>query len=1022
MAAGLMLLLVLSVRAGAAEAAVSFNRQIRPVLADKCFLCHGHDERTRKAKLRLDREESALSKKAIVPGKPEESELMKRISSADPEHVMPPPKTHKTLTAAEKELLRAWIAQGAKYEGHWAYIPPTKAQIPGTANAIDYLVQERLKTVGLKPSPEAERRVLARRLYFDLVGLPPRPDEVAAFEHDSSTNAYADLVEKLLSSAHYGERMAMGWLDVARFADTIGYHSDNPRNVWPYRDYVIRAFNEDKPFDQFTREQLAGDLLPQCGLEQRVGSAFNRLLLTTEEGGAQPKDYEYRMLTDRVRALGTVWLGQTLGCCACHDHKFDPPTTRDFYSLGAFFADVKEPSIGRREEGEMVPDKKQETELARLEGEVSALEGDLGAEHPELKDAFAAWQKEQREALDREKQWTVLIPYRARSSRGATLKVQKEGSILAEGKKPDRDTYTLTFTNAPGRVAGLRLETLPHDSLPAKGPGRAANGNFVIGRITGRLRHSESEEAELKFKSARATFEQTMAAENNPGKAWAAAAVITDDTNEDSFGWAILPEVGKPQQMLLELSEVVSVGGGDSLVLELRQNFGNGNHTLGHFRVSACTDPEVVHGPYVLPPPAEVAELLRACSEKPTAEQVQKLFEQFKASAPQLAGLRQKLAAARKAKTDFETTIPRCLVTVRLGERRTVHILPRGNFLSEQAGEVVDPALPPYLPGARASTKEQLLTRLDLANWIVSRQNPLTARVTMNRLWKQFFGTGLSRLLDDLGTQGEAAPNQALLDWLACEFMDSGWDMKHMVRLIVASQTYRQVSTQTPELRAKDPYNRELACQSRWRLEAELVRDNALTVSGLMTPTIGGPSVKPYQPDGYWENLNFPPRTYESSKGEDQYRRGLYVWWQRSFVHPAMLAFDAPTREECAAERIRSNIPQQALVLLNDPTFVETSRAFATRILKEGGDDAASRMNWAWRQALAREPQTGELEVLMRLLKQFQADYARDSAAAEALLKVGLQPAPEGIDPAELASWANVARVILNLHETITRS
>jgi hypothetical protein len=292
----------------------------------------------------------------------------------------------------------------------------------------------------------------------------------------------------------------------------------------------------------------------------------------------------------------------------------------------------------------------------------------------------------------------------------------------------------------------------------------------------------------------------------------------------------------------------------------------------------------------------------------------------------------------------------------------------------------------------------------------------------MNRLWKQFFGTGLSRLLDDLGTQGEAPPNQALLDWLACEFMDSGWDMKHMVRLIVTSQTYRQVSTQTPELRAKDPYNRELACQSRWRLEAELVRDNALTVSGLMNLAIGGPSVKPYQPDGYWENLNFPPRTYESSKGEDQYRRGLYVWWQRSFVHPAMLAFDAPTREECAAERIRSNIPQQALVLLNDPTFVEASRAFAARILKEGGGDAASRINWAWRQALGREPQTGELEVLMRLLKQFQADYARDSAAAEALLKVGLAPAPEGIDPAELASWANVARVILNLHETITRS
>jgi hypothetical protein len=513
-----------------------------------------------------------------------------------------------------------------------------------------------------------------------------------------------------------------------------------------------------------------------------------------------------------------------------------------------------------------------------------------------------------------------------------------------------------------------------------------------------------------------------VAAENNPGKVWSAAAVLEDGTNADSFGWAILPEVGRAHQMLLELSEAVSVPGGDALVVEIRQNFGNGSHTLGHFRVSACADSDIVRGPLAAPPGGELADLLRAVSEKPTDEQRHKLFAQFKAVAPELAVLRRKLADARKAKSDFEATVPRCLVTISTGERRTVHILPRGNFLNEEAGEVVEPSLPAYLPEAKTSTKEQRLTRLDLANWVVSRQNPLTARVTMNRLWKQFFGTGLSRMLDDLGTQGEVPPNQPLLDWLACEFMDSGWDIKHMVRLMVTSQTYRQVSTQTPELRAKDPYNRELACQSRWRLEAELVRDEALSTSGLLVPTIGGPSVKPYQPEGYWENLNFPPRTYESSKGEDQYRRGLYVWWQRSYVHPAMLAFDAPTREECAAERIRSNIPQQALVLLNDPTFVEASRAFAARILKEGGADAASRMTWAWQQALARQPQAAELEVLTRLLKQFQTEYARDKAAAEALLKVGLQPIPEGLDSAELASWTNVARVILNLHETITRS
>jgi hypothetical protein len=421
-------------------------------------------------------------------------------------------------------------------------------------------------------------------------------------------------------------------------------------------------------------------------------------------------------------------------------------------------------------------------------------------------------------------------------------------------------------------------------------------------------------------------------------------------------------------------------------------------------------------------PPSEIVEIVGTNSQERSEQQQQKLLSYFKSTSPQLAGLRDKLAAANKVKSKYEGGIPRCLVTETTPEPRTVHILPRGNFLNEDAGEVVQPALPAYLPGAKVSTKGQRLTRLDLAQWLISKQNPLTARATMNRVWKQFFGTGLSKILEDLGSQGEIPPNQPLLDWLACEFMDSGWDMKHMVKLMVTSATYRQVSTQNPELRAKDPYNRELACQSRWRVDAELVRDNALSISGLLVATIGGPSAKPYQPDGYWENLNFPQRTYESSKGDEQYRRGLYTWWQRSYVHPAMLAFDAPTREECAAERIRSNIPQQALVLLNDPTFVEASRAFAVRILKEGGSDAKTRVVWAWRQALCREPKKDELEVLLNLGQKFHADYGKNSAEAESLLKVGLQPVPQGMDEAELATWTNIARVILNLHETITRS
>jgi hypothetical protein len=799
---------------------IGFNQSIRPILSDNCFACHGPDAGTRKGKLRLDLREAALDRKAIIPGKPDESELIKRIFTSDPDDLMPPSDSHKALSSAQKDLLKQWVAEGAAYEGHWSYIPPVKPSTPAGRNGIDHLVRERLKSLSLQPSPQADQRTLIRRLYFDLIGLPPTPEEVEAFERDSSPDNYARLVEKLLSRPEYGERMAIPWLDVVRFADTIGYHSDNPRNIWPYRDYVIRAFNDNKPFDQFTIEQLAGDLLPNPTQEQKVASAFNRLLLTTEEGGAQPKDYEYRMLTDRVRAVGTVWMGQTLGCAACHDHKFDPITQKDFYTMGAFFADITEPIIGKREEGMLVPNESQAAELQQLQDNLSNLQQEFDAEKPELEDAFVRWEREQ------------LAPLSA---------------LLKE----------------------------------------------------------------------------------------------------------------------------------------------------------------------------EIAAVLRTPADKRKPKQKEMLFGHFKSVTPHLAELRNSIAEARKRKEEFEKSVPRCIVSVSSDKPRTVRVLPRGDFLNE-SGEVVQPALPIFLAGEPPSDRK--LTRLDLAQWLVARDNPLTARVTMNRLWKQFFGTGLSKVLDDFGAQGEPPPNQALLDWLACEFIDTGWNFKHMVRLIVLSDTYKQSSIVSPELRARDPYNRELAAQSRWRLEAELVRDNALALSGLLVRKIGGPSAKPYQPDGYWENLNFPPRTYDASRDENQYRRGLYTWWQRSFVNPSMLAFDAPTREECIAERTRSNIPQQALVLLNDPTYVEASRAFAERIMTESTGDTRARIEWAWRQTLGRTTTSEELAALQTLYEKHLNEYTADSKAAEMLLSVGLKERNKDLNVAELAAWTNVARTILNLHETITRS
>lgn len=830
---------MLTAAATAAEprvpAKIEFNRDVRPILSENCFYCHGNDANRRKAKLRLDVREEALKKEAFVPGDPEKSELVARIVATDPDELMPPPDSHKKLTAPQKETLRRWVAQGAEYQLHWSYERPVKAAIPVGANGVDVLVRKRLAELGLQPSAEADRRTLIRRLYTDLLGLPPTPEEVAAFVNFPSAGAYEQVVERVLKNPHYGERMAIGWLDVVRFADTIGYHSDNPQNVWPYRDWVIKSFNDNKPFDRFTIEQIAGDLMPDANQETRVGSAFNRLLLTTQEGGAQPKDYEQRMLTDRVRAIGAAWMGQTTGCAQCHDHKFDPFSQRDFYSLGAFFADIEEKAVGAREEGMIVGTSEQQAHLATLDAALTEAKKVLAQVQPQLDSAQKAWEAEV---------------------------VQKW-------------VFSIEAPQAKAEFAALQLP-------PA-----------------------------------------VVTVLKEPEKKWSAKqkAVVRD-----------------------------------------------------YYRG--------------------------------------KVNQEFKTELDAVA-------KAQQQRDTFNMSLPKCLVSVSSPQKRKVRILPRGNWMDE-SGELVKAALPHYLPPPKIEDRE--LTRLDLAQWLVSRDNPLTARTVMNRLSAQLFGTGLSKVLSDLGAQGEPPPNQALLDWLACEFMESGWDFRHMVRTIVSSATYKQVSTATPELIAADPYNRELARQTPFRLEAELVRDNALAIAGLLAPKIGGPSVKPYQPDGYWENLNFPTRIYTADKGESQHRRGLYTWWQRSFLHPSLAAFDAPSREECTAERSRSNIPQQALALLNDPSYVEAARAFAARILTECQGGTEQRLSWAWQLALQREPTAEERKIISALFSERLTAYRADADAADELLKVGLAPAPARLDKAELAAWTHVARVLLNLHEAITRA
>ncbi len=1016
-------LLVLVLCASASEAPlpakIEFNRDVRPILSDNCFYCHGPDKSHRKEDLRLDIRDEALKAKVFVPGKPAESELVKRILTSDPDDLMPPEDSHKKLTKRQKDILQQWIAQGAEYQLHWSYEKPAKAAVPAGGNAIDALVQKQLAEVGLKPSVEADRRTLIRRLSSDLIGLPPTPEQVAQFVADKSPDAYEKLVDRLLADPHYGERMAIGWLDVVRFADTIGYHSDNPRNIWPYRDWVINSFNANKRFDRFTIEQVAGDLLPDANQETRVGSAFNRLLLSTEEGGAQSKDYESRMLTDRVRAVGAAWMGQTTGCANCHDHKFDPFTQHDFYALGAFFADIKEAVLGRREDGMLVLSESDQKRLDELTKQHDALQAEFAKPRADLVEAQTTWEKQALVALSEQGAWQALKPASAKTLKH-NIQLTIDGTIVhatvddkrAVRKESDgTDTYVITAT-VPAGVNGFRLDALKEKS---NGIGLASNQNFVLNEIVVTLldpkADPKADQKQLKLSHASATFEQG---------GFAAPGAIDGNLTERNNGWAVMGGQGANQSLYLELAEPTATEA--VLTFTLTSVWGE-NHCLAHVRLNTTSAARPIRAPGAAQPLKEVADILALPVDKRSKEQNDKLHATFKQVAPELNDLRTRLATAEKAKADFLAAAPKCLVSISDKNKRTVRILPRGNWMIE-TGEVVKPALPAYLTAgylAKAAADGKELTRLDLAQWLVSRDNPLTARTVMNRLWKQFLGTGQSKVLDDLGAQGEPPANPALLDWLACEFMDSGWDFKHMVRAIVTSRTYRQVSTTTPALNVADPGNRLCARQNTFRLDAELVRDNALAISGLLVRTIGGPSVKPYQPDGYWENLNFPQRTYPADTGEGQYRRGVYTWWQRSFTHPSMLAFDAPTREECAADRTQSNIPQQALVLLNDPSYVEAARAFAVRIHSDGKGTPEQRIAWAWQQALQRDPRADELRTVATLFAERLAAYQADKGAADALLKVGLAPVSATLDHGELAAWTHVARILLNLHETITR-
>jgi cytochrome c553 len=998
---------------------VSFNKDVRPILADNCFACHGPDRHQRQAGLRLDREEGATAALtsghvAIVPGEPDMSALIHRITDPDEESRMPHASSGKArLGAGQIEILRRWIEQGARWQAHWSYLVPVRAALPPVRrtgwsnNPIDDFVLARIEEEGLAPSPEAARHELLRRLSFDLTGLPPTPEDVRAFVADETPGAHERQVDRLLASPRFGERMAAHWLDLVRYADSVGYHSDNPRTVWPYRDYVIGAFNRNLPFDQFTAVQLAGDLLPDASPEQRIASGYNRLLQTTEEGGAQPKEYRAIYLADRVRNASAVWLAATVGCAQCHDHKFDPYLARDFYGFAAFFADVKEKPVGRRQP-DYLPDEARRPRLEAVEAEIERLRKALEATSPEIEAAQLRWE----EALARAhaNRWTVLEPVEVSSASGTRVLIQGNDFSLiattASGPRPPRDTYTVRFKTALQGMTAFRLEARTFEELPKGGPGRDPEGGFAVSEMV--LEDAGGRRIPLRNATA-------STAVPGPGTGGSAAAAI--DGRTSGAGWVLAAADGLDHRLVVEAGERVGSGEETALTLVIHQNAGEGR-TLGRFRLAATTDPPPVE---TAPGPAITRELIeiaaKDCADR-SQEQQDQLDGLFRRVAPELGSVRASLRAAELRKADLVKDIPQSLVTT-TAEPEPVRILPRGNWLDE-SGEVVLPAVPHFLPQLDAGGRRA--TRLDLARWLTSRENPLAARVFVNRMWRLFFGQGLVRSLEDLGSQGEWPTHPELLDWLAVEFVESGWDVKALVRTLVTSATYRQSSRALPELLARDPANRLYARQDRFRLDAEMVRDNALAVSGLLSEKMGGPSVRPYQPLGYWAYLNFPPREWDDSTGEDQYRRGIYTWWQRAFPQPSLVAFDAPSREECVAERTRSNVPQQALVLLNDPTYVEAARVFAERIVREGGVGFADRLRFAYERALARAPRAEEVRILGALFRTHGAQYRADPRAAARVVQTGLAPAPKDLDVVELAAWTSVARAILNLPELITRS
>ncbi|HAV62556.1 MAG TPA: hypothetical protein DCY13_09350 [Verrucomicrobiales bacterium] len=1069
-----------------AASAVDFNRDIRPILSDHCYACHGPDEGKRKAGLRLDQRESALNQlksgdHAIKPGEPSRSTLVGRVTSTDPDEIMPPPEEGKPLSKEQVEMLVRWVQEGAPWKDHWAFIPPEKTAPPEVAragwpaNEIDRFILARIEKAVLEPAPEADRATLLRRVTFDLTGLPPTPEQVDAFIADQSPDAYEKVVDRLLSSPHYGERMTVNWLDLARYADTSGYHFDGVRFMWLWRDWVIKAFNENKPYDVFTVEQLAGDLLPNPTRDQRLATGFVRNNMTNDEGGADPDEYLNKYVADRVSTMGSVWLGLTVACAECHDHKFDPLKTKEFYQLYAFYHNVPEKGLDRIRTDNPPP----RLPVPTVEQAVQYVEADFT-----LRDAEKTLQDRINELGETQEKWereTQEVPPAKPDGGGLIARLTLDDSLKLT---PELTPAAATHESGPaadGReVVGASDAAFVREDVPEFADGRLGRSLKFDGKMHLDLGSLLSPDRTNSFSYGVWVKAQSNGAvlskmEQGPGFRGFdlhvndhrfevhlvhrfpddAIKVKTKDRFEggwrhvlvsyDGSGKAAGLRVyvdGKPRAVDTEKDALKgSIANAEPVRIGSRSGEGHFKGQLDDIRFFDRALPQEDARLLAFEGMLTIIKKSRGSRSDEERSDLQRFYRENYA----IDYLRAEtaLAKARKVKNELIAAIPSSMIMEEMSPPRETYQFIRGDFRSK--GERVFPRTPEFLPPIRkakvqnADGKVTLAfdsadpgpdwspNRLDLAAWLMSPEHPLTARVTVNRYWAMLFGAGLVNTINDFGSQGEWPSHPELLEWLACRFRDGDvngaspvapWDVKALVRLIVTSRTYRQSAVATPEKMERDPYNRLLSRSPRLQLDAEFIRDNALAVSGLLNAKIGGASVKPYQPPGLWDGTD---SVFVQDHGDDLYRRGMYVFWRRSAHYPAFATFDAPNREVCTFIRQRTQTPLQSLVLMNDPAFVECARALAQRVMMEEPVDLNRRLHRAFRLTLGRQPEADELATLQRTYEQQLASFQADPKSAGDLLKVGESKVPESLDQVKLAAMSAVANVLLNLNEAITR-